>query len=90
MVYDGTASGLNNALWASNFGLPTVDSASRATNMETWMEDLDLGENVSKLHGRPSDPTLLWGGLDTLLRGLKCRGSWAGSLGKVGAVLDGI
>lgn len=44
MVYNGTASGLNDVLWAPNFGLPTVDSAARATNVETWMGDLDLGE----------------------------------------------
>jgi len=26
MVYDGMRSGLNTALWAPNFGLPTVDT----------------------------------------------------------------
>lgn len=44
MVYDGTASGLNNALWAPNFSLPTMDLAARATDEGTWMCDLDLGE----------------------------------------------
>ena len=44
LVYDGTASGFNDAVWTPNFGLPTIDSLIRATDGNTWMVDLDIGE----------------------------------------------
>lgn len=44
MVYDGTASGLNDALWAPWFPLPTVESLLRAVEPGTYMCDTDVGE----------------------------------------------
>jgi hypothetical protein len=44
MVYDGTASGLNDALWAPWFTLPTVESHLRVVEPGTFMADVDLGE----------------------------------------------
>ena len=44
MVYDATACGLNNCVWAPNFFLPTVRSLTRSLIGSTWMGDLDLGE----------------------------------------------
>jgi hypothetical protein len=44
MVYDATASGLNDSLWAPSFGLPTVDATLRSIDFDTYLGDLDLGE----------------------------------------------
>lgn len=44
MVYDGTVSGLNAALWAPWFPLPTIESHLRVVNPGTFMGDVDLGE----------------------------------------------
>ena len=44
MVYNGTSSGLNDAVWAPWFALPTVDTHLRATVPETYMCDIDLSE----------------------------------------------
>jgi hypothetical protein len=44
MVYDASRSGLNDALWAPNFGLPTVENLLRGVNFGSWMGDIDLGE----------------------------------------------
>ena len=44
VVYDATACGLNEALWAPNFFLPTVDSILRNASASTWFGDIDLGE----------------------------------------------
>ena len=44
MVYDGTASGFNSLVWVPPFGLPTVKTLLRATEPNTWMVDLDIGE----------------------------------------------
>ncbi len=44
LVYDGTKSGLNDAVWAPNFFLCSVDSALMWANAETWYSDRDLGE----------------------------------------------
>ncbi len=44
MVYDATRSGLNQSLWAPNFGMPTVDTLVRGVMEYTWMGDLDIGE----------------------------------------------
>jgi hypothetical protein len=44
VVYDATACGLNDALWAPNFHLPTVDSVLRNASSDTWFGDIDLGE----------------------------------------------
>jgi hypothetical protein len=44
VVYDATACGLNDSLWAPSFFLPTVDSILRNTSSSTWFGDIDLGE----------------------------------------------
>ena len=44
MVYNGTSSGLNDAVWAPWFSLPTVESHLRAVTNDTFMCDCDLSE----------------------------------------------
>jgi len=44
MVYDGTASGLNDSLWCPWFLLPTIDSLLRCVEPGTFMCDNDIGE----------------------------------------------
>lgn len=44
LVYDGTKSGLNDAVWVPSFWLPTVYTLLRRVNFCTWMSDLDFGE----------------------------------------------
>ena len=44
IVYDGTASGLNEAVWAPSFWLPTIDSLVRALDADSWMSDRDIGD----------------------------------------------
>lgn len=44
IVYDGTASGLNDAIWAPSFWLPTIDSLVRALDADSWMSDRDIGD----------------------------------------------
>ena len=41
VVYDTTQCGLNDALWAPNFFLPTVDSILRNASSATWFGDID-------------------------------------------------
>ena len=43
MVYDGTASGLNDLVWVPNFGLPSVKTLFFGTLPTLWMVDLDIG-----------------------------------------------
>ena len=44
IVYDATKSGLNDAIWAPNFGLPNAASILRMVGSESYFGDLDLGE----------------------------------------------
>ncbi|OEU18475.1 hypothetical protein FRACYDRAFT_236751 [Fragilariopsis cylindrus CCMP1102] len=44
MVYDGSKSGLNNALWAPWFSLPTIDAMSRWVIAGSWLADNDYGD----------------------------------------------
>jgi hypothetical protein len=44
MVYDGTSSGLNDAIWVPRFPLPTVNTMLRAVDVHSFMGDLDIGE----------------------------------------------
>jgi hypothetical protein len=44
IVYDGTASGLNESVWAPSFWLPTIDSLIRALDSDAWMSDRDIGD----------------------------------------------
>ena len=44
LVYDGTKSKLNDAVFAPNFFLPFLDSVLMWVNADSWLADLDLGE----------------------------------------------
>ena len=44
MVYDGTASGLNDTLWVPRFTLPSVESHLRAVLPGYFMADIDIAE----------------------------------------------
>lgn len=44
VVYDVTASGLNNTICAPNFWLPTIDCALRGMNFGSWVISFDLGD----------------------------------------------
>ncbi len=44
IVYDATKCGLNKALWAPNFFLPTIDSLLHNADHDTFYGDIDLGE----------------------------------------------
>lgn len=45
MVYNASVSrGLNGAMWASSFALPTVDLTLRGVDSSSQLGDLDLGE----------------------------------------------
>lgn len=54
MVYDGTQSGLNDALWAPTFGLPTINSHLCGLEQDTYMCDNDLGEMFLNFQLDPS------------------------------------
>ena len=55
MVYDGTSSGLNRALWSPAFWLPTPDTALRQVTFYTYCVDIDLGEMFLNF---PMDPRI--------------------------------
>ena len=44
MVFDATASGLNDVLWSPHFGLPTVRCTLRSLLPGCWQCDMDVGE----------------------------------------------
>ena len=44
MVYDITASGLNNALWAPRFWMPSATNIVDCSTDTTWFGDVDAGE----------------------------------------------
>eukprot|EP00980_Cylindrotheca_fusiformis_P021935 scaffold8770_cov167-Cylindrotheca_fusiformis.AAC.2 len=44
LVFNGTSCGLNNALWAPGFWLPTPDTALRKLDFTSLMVDFDMGE----------------------------------------------
>ena len=44
LVYNGYSSGLNDAMWAPWFSLPTVESHLRVVDPGTFMADNDVGE----------------------------------------------
>ena len=55
MVYDGTASGLNDAIWVPRFPLPTPMAHLRALEVGWYMADADIGEMFLNF---PMDPVL--------------------------------
>ncbi len=44
MVYNGTSCGLNDAVYAPWFPMPTADSHLRAVDVGTFMDDCDIGK----------------------------------------------
>jgi len=44
IVYDGTKSGLTDAVWVPNFYMPSIDSLLLYCSPKTWFSDMDLGE----------------------------------------------
>ena len=44
MVYDGTKSGLNDAMFVPWFPLPTVEQLLRVVERDSFMGDIDVGE----------------------------------------------
>ena len=44
VVFDGSSCGLNKALWAPNFYLPSASLAVMLLSFSTWMSDMDFGE----------------------------------------------
>ena len=44
MVYNGTAGGLNDALWDPHVDLPTVASALRMLDRGAYMKNKDIGK----------------------------------------------
>lgn len=44
VVYDGTKSGLTDAVWVPNFYMPSIDSLLMYCSAATWYSDMDLGE----------------------------------------------
>jgi hypothetical protein len=44
MVYDGTRSGLNNAMWAPWFAMPTIEGHLRFMGINTYLGDIDVGD----------------------------------------------
>jgi len=54
VVYDGTKSGLTEAVWAPNFFMPSVDSLLLYSSAKTWWSDLDLGEMFLNYYMDPS------------------------------------
>jgi hypothetical protein len=54
MVYDAMRSGLNDALWAPSFSMPTVESLTRGIMSHSWMGNLNIGEMFSNFCLHPS------------------------------------
>lgn len=44
VVFNGTRSGLNDAIWVPSFHLPTIDSLLPALEPGYWQSDIDVGE----------------------------------------------
>jgi len=50
MVYDASASGLNKCLWAPSFSLPSSDTLLDLLTPDSWMGDMDMGEQFLNFH----------------------------------------
>ncbi len=54
IVYDATASGLNDHVWTPSFWLPTIDSLLRSLDTDSWMADCDIGDMFLNFELHPS------------------------------------
>jgi hypothetical protein len=54
MVYDATASGLNECLWSPNFWLPSAEGLVDCLDGSSWQGDLDMGEQFLNFHLHPT------------------------------------
>jgi len=54
VVYHAGANGLNDCVWAPPFGLPKVDSLLRIVDLDTVMQDRDIGEMFLNFKLHPS------------------------------------
>ena len=54
IVYNGSASGLNQVLWAPWFPLPTISSHLRMVEEGTWMADSNICDMFLNLMLHPS------------------------------------
>ena len=61
-LYDATKSGLNVAMFAPWFSMPTVDTLLRTTVASSYMTDCDVGEPFPNFMLEPS--VRLHGGVD--------------------------
>jgi hypothetical protein len=62
VVYDATKSGLNEAIWAPNFFLPTISSVLNNADDNTFYGDIDIGEMFLNYF---LDPAIRpWAGVD--------------------------
>jgi hypothetical protein len=53
MVYDASASGLYQCLWVPNFWLPSAEGLVETMTKDSWMGDLDMGEQFLNFHLHP-------------------------------------
>ena len=54
MVYDATKSGLNEAVCAPWFAMPTVDTLLQSTTVDSYITDCDVGEILLNFMLEPS------------------------------------
>lgn len=47
MLYDASVFGLNDRLWAPSFTLPGAEVLLDLLTVDSWMRDLDMGEQFS-------------------------------------------
>ena len=78
IVYDATACGLNEALWAPGFFLPTIDSVLRNASKESWYGDIDLGEMF--LNYFLDEEVRKYAGVDVSKLGAGCWERWERTL----------
>jgi len=78
MVYDGSKSGLDNAIWAPWFALPTVKSMNWTLHEKSWCGDNNYGECFLNFPLHPELQRLCGVDLSQLLgdKGEKVYGMW--------------
>jgi hypothetical protein len=54
IVYDTTASSLNDCVWAPSFWLPTIDSLLQSLDTDSWMAERDISDMFLNFELHPS------------------------------------